>query len=69
MPFWSESSYLSYGVKKLGFLFFLSGSRVTNTWTYKIDGSKLEFSFYFCMLTDDLKTLVLWWSSGYATIL
>ena len=28
--FWSESSYLSCGVKELGYLLFLSGSRVTN---------------------------------------
>ena len=50
----------SYGVKELGFLFFLSGSRVTNLQTCRIDGSKLEFSSYdFCMLTVDLETLIL----------
>ena len=60
MPFWSESSYLSYGVKELGFLFFLSGSRVTNQWTYKIVGFKSQFSsYYFRMLIIDLETLIL----------
>ena len=60
MPFWSESSYLSYGVKKLGYLFFLSGSRVTNQWTYKIVGFKSQFSsYYFRMLIVDLETLIL----------
>ena len=60
MPFWSESSYLSYGVKKLGYLFFPSGSRVTNQWTYKIVGLKPRFSsYYFCMLIIDLETLIL----------
>ena len=58
--FWSESSYLSYGVKELGFLFCLSGSRVTNPWTYKIVGFKPQSSsYYFCMLTVDLETLIL----------
>ena len=42
MPFWSESSYLSYGVKELGFLFFLSGSRDTNPWTYRLLVSSLS---------------------------
>ena len=60
MAFWSESSYLSYGVKKLGYLFFLSGSRVTNQWTYKIVGFKSQFSsYYFRMLMVDLETLIL----------
>ena len=60
MPSWSESSYLSYGVKKLGFLFFLSGSRLTNQWTYKIVGFKSQFSsYYFRMLIVDLETLIL----------
>ena len=58
--FQSESSYLSYGVKELGLLIYLSGSRVTNQWTYKIVGFKLEFSFYyFRMLIVDLETLIL----------
>ena len=61
MAFWSESSYLSYGVKKLGFLFFLSGSRVTNQWTYKIVEFKSQFSsYYFRMLIVDLETLILY---------
>ena len=60
MLFWSESSYLSYGVKGPGLFFFLLGSRVTNQWTYKIVGFKLEFSFYyFRMLIVDLETLIL----------
>ena len=51
---------LFYGVKELGFLFFLLGSRVTNQWTYKIVGLKPRFSSYhFCMLTVDLETLIL----------
>ena len=51
---------LSYGVKKLGFLFFLSGSRLTNQWTYKIVGFKSQFSSYYSrMLIVDLETLIL----------
>ena len=50
----------STGIKKLGYLFFLSGSRVTNLQTCRIDGSKLEFSFYyFRMIIVDLETLIL----------
>ena len=51
---------LSYGVKELGLLIFLSGSRVTNQWTYKIVRFKLESSsYYFRMLIVDLETLIL----------
>ena len=60
MPFWSESSYLSYGVKELGFLFFLSGSRVTNPQTYRIDGFKPQFSpYYLHVFIVDPRTLIL----------
>ena len=58
--FCSESSYLSYGVKELGYLFFLSGSRVTNPYTYRINGFKPLFSsYYFRMITVDPETLIL----------
>ena len=60
MPFWSESpSSLLWGLRTR-LLIFLSGSRVTNQWTYKIVRFKLESSsYYFRMLIVDLETLIL----------
>ena len=51
---------LFYGVKELGYLFFLLGSRVTNPQAYKIVGFKSQFSsYYFRMIIADLGTLIL----------
>ena len=68
--FWSESSYPSYGVKELGLLFFLSGSRVTNPLTYRIDGFKPQFSSYYLLYVHSWSpNLIIVLLSGYATIL
>ena len=69
MPFWSESSSsLVRGLRTRFLIFYQDHMLLTRRLVGLMVLSLSSVPTIFCMFIIDLRTLILWWSSGYATI-